>query len=96
MCAAVQQCEDEHPYALHTYLLEELNKMGIAYVRRMPCMCRPALCVMVSTAHADPVCLQVHFIEPRALHSMGVASPNAEFNFERRDQTLDVRCCSCG
>jgi 12-oxophytodienoic acid reductase len=58
------QCEDEHPYALHTYLLEELNKLGIAYV---------------------------HFIEPRALHSMGVASPNAEFNFERHDQSLDVR-----
>lgn len=58
------QCEDEHPYALHTYLLEELNKLGIAYV---------------------------HFIEPRALHSMGVASPNAEFAFERKDQSLDVR-----
>lgn len=55
--------EDEHPYALHTYLLEELNPLGLAYV---------------------------HFIEPRALHSMGVSSPNAEFNFERRDASLDV------
>ncbi|BDA42129.1 12-oxophytodienoate reductase 1 [Coccomyxa sp. Obi] len=55
--------EDEHPYALNTYLLEELNKLGIAYV---------------------------HFIEPRAIHSMGVASPHAEFNFQRIDQNLDV------
>ncbi len=58
------QCEDEHPYALHTYLIEELNKLGIAYV---------------------------HMIEPRAPHSMGVKSPNAEFDFFRRDQNLDVR-----
>lgn len=58
------QAEDEHPYALHTYLLEELNKLGLAYV---------------------------HFIEPRAPHSMGVKSPNAEFNFQQRDQNLDVR-----
>lgn len=57
------QAEDPHPYALHTYLLEELNKLGLAYV---------------------------HFIEPRASHSMGVGSPNAEFNFQRLDQNLDV------
>lgn len=57
------QAEDEHPYALNTYLVEELNKLGIAYV---------------------------HFIEPRAIHSMGVASPHAEFNFQRIDQNLDV------
>lgn len=60
------QAEDEHPYALNTYLLEELNKLGIAYV---------------------------HFIEPRASHSMGVASPHAEFNFQRVDQNLDVSAC---
>ena len=36
-------------------------------------------------------CCQVHCIEPRASHSKGVASPNAEFNFERRDANLDVR-----
>ena len=57
------QAEDPHPYALHTYLLEELNKLGLAYV---------------------------HFIEPRASHSMGVDSPYAEFNFQRLDQHLDV------
>ena len=27
------KAEDEHPYALFTYLLEELNGMGLAYVR---------------------------------------------------------------
>ncbi|BDA42130.1 probable 12-oxophytodienoate reductase 1 [Coccomyxa sp. Obi] len=55
--------EDEHPYALNTYLLEERNKLGIAYV---------------------------HFIEPRAIHFMGVASPHADFNFQCIDQNLDV------
>ena len=39
----------------------------------------------------------MHCIEPRASHSKGGASSTAEFNFERRDASLDVRpvtsCC---
>lgn len=53
MCAAVQQCEDEHPYALHTYLLEELNKMGIAYVRLCPACAAPTLIYLIVCAHAS-------------------------------------------